>query len=215
MKNLPYLCSRFYEPSAALAELVDAPDLGSGEEIRVGSSPICRTFHSLNIIVHNHRFLILISVFVALLTASCKDKVEQHFTPQIRLSYFTHPAGDTLALHIDTLRGCYVTDTMAVGDTVKFAFAGMTLANNLQAVQLNWDSTALALSVDLSSEVKNVLLENSDTLKAQLFFPEGYNYIAFPVTFITKKESESMLNFTLSSDSKYSPANLQIQCIVK
>ena len=45
-KNV-YLCTRVYgvkHPASALvAELVDAPDLGSGGSGRVGSSPIRRT----------------------------------------------------------------------------------------------------------------------------------------------------------------------------
>ena len=45
-KNM-YLCTRVYgvyHPASALvAELVDAPDLGSGGSGRVGSSPIRRT----------------------------------------------------------------------------------------------------------------------------------------------------------------------------
>ena len=36
---------------AALAELVDAPDLGSGNESCVGSSPICRTGYENSIFV--------------------------------------------------------------------------------------------------------------------------------------------------------------------
>ena len=41
-------CSRF-TISAALAELVDAPDLGSGSSQSVGSSPICRTYEKVHI----------------------------------------------------------------------------------------------------------------------------------------------------------------------
>ena len=49
MNNISYLCTRVYgvkHPASALvAELVDAPDLGSGGSGRVGSSPIRRTKH--------------------------------------------------------------------------------------------------------------------------------------------------------------------------
>ena len=44
MLFLLYLCSRFQKsPHAALAELVDALDLGSSFERSEGSSPLCRT----------------------------------------------------------------------------------------------------------------------------------------------------------------------------
>ena len=50
MKNNSYLCSRFgsdspntERSSALVAELVDAPDLGSGVLRRAGSSPVRRT----------------------------------------------------------------------------------------------------------------------------------------------------------------------------
>ena len=50
MNNISYLCTRVYgvkHPASALvAELVDAPDLGSGGSGRVGSSPIRRTKQS-------------------------------------------------------------------------------------------------------------------------------------------------------------------------
>ena len=45
-KNSSTFARRFEKnalPRAALAELVDAPDLGSGSSQSVGSSPICRT----------------------------------------------------------------------------------------------------------------------------------------------------------------------------
>ena len=44
VRFLLYLCSRFQKsPHAALAELVDALDLGSSFERSEGSSPLCRT----------------------------------------------------------------------------------------------------------------------------------------------------------------------------
>ena len=50
MKYYSYLCSRFGSESpntersyALVAELVDAPDLGSGVSRRAGSSPVRRT----------------------------------------------------------------------------------------------------------------------------------------------------------------------------
>ena len=50
MKNYSYLCTRFRPDGtmtersfAPVAELVDAPDLGSGVSRRAGSSPVRRT----------------------------------------------------------------------------------------------------------------------------------------------------------------------------
>ena len=47
MNNISYLCTHVYGVQhatlALVAELVDAPDLGSGGSGRVGSSPIRRT----------------------------------------------------------------------------------------------------------------------------------------------------------------------------
>ena len=52
MKNYSYLCNRFghfaqkkERSFAPVAELVDAPDLGSGVSRRAGSSPVRRTNH--------------------------------------------------------------------------------------------------------------------------------------------------------------------------
>ena len=60
MKSFVYLCSQEARPmklarhfrrenDAPVAELVDAPDLGSGVSRRAGSSPVRRTFHRINI----------------------------------------------------------------------------------------------------------------------------------------------------------------------
>ena len=56
MKNYSYLCNRFGHLApkkersfAPVAELVDAPDLGSGVSRRAGSSPVRRTFYRINI----------------------------------------------------------------------------------------------------------------------------------------------------------------------
>ena len=52
MNNISYLCTHVYGVQhatlALVAELVDAPDLGSGGLGRVGSSPIRRTKESRN-----------------------------------------------------------------------------------------------------------------------------------------------------------------------
>ncbi len=52
MRNYSYLCTRFRPKGtmtersfAPVAELVDAPDLGSGVSRRAGSSPVRRTRH--------------------------------------------------------------------------------------------------------------------------------------------------------------------------
>ena len=52
MRNYSYLCTRFRlngtmteRSFAPVAELVDAPDLGSGVSRRAGSSPVRRTNH--------------------------------------------------------------------------------------------------------------------------------------------------------------------------
>ena len=70
MKNYSYLCNRFghYVPKtersfAPVAELVDAPDLGSGVSRRAGSSPVRRTRHKRkakngSLTYHNHAILI-------------------------------------------------------------------------------------------------------------------------------------------------------------
>ena len=145
---------------------------------------------------------------------SCLDKTVSQHTPQIRLSYFILSGGDTLNVAMDTTTGVYATDTFFVGDTLRFAFAGLTLSNNLKGVDIKWDSTALNLTFGPWNDIAGILLPESDTLACHLLFPEGYNYVAFPVTCIAKKESASLLGLTLSSDSEFSPAKLEILCNV-
>ena len=49
MKSFMYLCTLNNKNHAPVAELVDAPDLGSGVSQRAGSSPVRRTFSRINI----------------------------------------------------------------------------------------------------------------------------------------------------------------------
>ena len=71
MRNYSYLCTRFRPDGtmtersfAPVAELVDAPDLGSGVSRRAGSSPVrrtmgkngCSTYHKRAILIENCSF---------------------------------------------------------------------------------------------------------------------------------------------------------------
>lgn len=157
---------------------------------------------------------IFLFLLISICMVSCLDKNQSHYTPQIRLSYFVKTTGDTLKVVPNEEKGIYVTDTIVVGDTVNFAFAGSTVTNNLQAVQIDWDNAALDLTIGPLGKMASVLLETSDSVAGKLYFPEGYNYVAFPVSYIARQESASSLKFTLSSDSKFSPGVLEVQCPV-
>ena len=51
------------KPCAGMAELADAPDLGSGEAIRAGSTPVTRTKKKRQFSTEDCRFFLFFSLF--------------------------------------------------------------------------------------------------------------------------------------------------------
>ena len=113
------------------------------------------------------KLFVLISVLVvALAMTSCLNSVSSDHTPEIRCSYlYVNPilnsdtivgAKDTLRLTYDDKDNSFVTDTLALGDTLMFSAAYYTVSNNLIAVKIVWDSTETALWYPLNAKIEEV-----------------------------------------------------------
>lgn len=166
------------------------------------------------------KWFVLISVLVvALAMTSCLGEVESHYTPRIYSSaFYVNPimqgdslkgAKDTLLLKYNTEDDSYVTDTLALGDTVMFASSFYTVSNNLVSVKLDWDTTKMALWYSLNDAILKVLTDRSDVAAGCLYFNPGYNNVAFPVYFSPQVEGKSAVTLTVESDSKYPTTSIR------
>ena len=116
-------------------------------------------------------FPLSIIAIVSLMT-SCLSNWESNDTPRIATSMFlVNPvmqgdsvaeAKDTMLIRYDMEDDSYITDTLALGDTILFASSFYSVSNNLVAIKMKWDSTETALWYSLSEATQKVLTEQSD-----------------------------------------------------
>lgn len=165
------------------------------------------------------KLFVLISVLVvALAMTSCLDNVHSDYTPEIMCSYlYVNPilnsdtivgAKDTLRLTYDVKDNSFVTDTLALGDTLMFSAAYYTRSNNLIAVKIAWDSTETALWYPLT-KIEEALTDRSDVAAGQLYFNPGCNLVAFPIYVSPKQVGKTAFSLTVESDSKFPTASLK------
>ena len=223
MHFLLYLCSRFH---AALAELVDALDLGSSFERSEGSSPLCRTSgRKTRFLYHlffnsmKKSFLLLFVVFATFMT-SCSGWLtgKSDHSPEIYSSlFFVNPvfngdsligAQDTIAVVNDPTDDSYeLTDTIYIGDTVVFANTYYAYENDLVAVQISWDSLRMNLWYNLSEDIQKVLTSSSDVERGRLYFQPGYNRVSFPIYFTPIQKGGMTIKLAVESTSEAYPIN--------
>ena len=193
---------------AALAELVDAPDLGSG-------SHECRFESYMPHFMKKITYCLVCLVLVGL--ASCGSN-QQDYTPYVTTSsFYLNPiysgdtiiaAQDTLSLHIQDDH--YVLDTISVTDTLVFMVGFGSYANNLTATLITFDTTQLNMSSKIPEEVRKILLPTSDIRNLQLYLNSGYNFLALPMGYRPLKSGTHRVTFTVESDSEFSPRSLVI-----
>lgn len=146
---------------------------------------------------------------LALTMTACLDKAESHYTPRIVHSPFVRNSADTLSMHFDNTGRC-ILDTISTGDTVRFVAGYASLGNNLLTVKATWDKQYCTLLMEPPTEVKEVMLDSSDTLACIINLPIGYNYIATPYIYVAQKAGSPVVTFTAISDSKFSPGEVSI-----
>lgn len=197
------------ECDAALAELVDAPDLGSG-------SHECR-FES-----YMPHFMKRITYFFACFgligLTSCHTN-QQDFVPYITTSsFYLNPiySGDTIIGAQDTFQlkkvdDCYMLDTISLTDTVVFMVGFGSYANNLTATRVTFDTTQLNMSSKIPQEIRDILLPASDIRNLQLFLNSGYNFLAMPLGYRPLQSGTHQFVFTVESDSEFSPRSVVVK----
>ena len=154
----------------------------------------------------NYILLTLLSIILV----GCLDKTTSNYTPRIANSVFIHNNKDTLLLHVNSDGSQIVLDTISVGDTVNVVAAYTSVGNNLTSAQVAWDSTYMNLKLKLFDDVREVMLETSDSLHGIINLPVGYYYLTLPIEFRALKAGSPNLTFTVESDSKFSPVTRTI-----
>lgn len=156
--------------------------------------------------------VILIAAIFAAFFSSCALKDNSQYTPSILTSYFflnPHDStpDDTLHLHLNNDR--YIADTITVNDTVIFAVGINSYTNNLTAFSIDFDTTALWLSiVNADSLTRGLDMSKTDIAKCKLVFLPGFNYASFPIHYGAKKTGIFDIEMKVESDSEFSPATL-------
>jgi hypothetical protein len=152
---------------------------------------------------------------VALCLVSCSENDEPQYTPQISVSHLivwhedAEQAHDTLKVY--STNDGYVTDTISVGDTVRFAVACDALTNQLKSLETQTDANVLAFTIFLTSQHNQALEATSDAEKGLLYFKPGYRYAAFEMQYVAQKSGSANVSFTVSTTSKFSPATLSFR----
>lgn len=159
-------------------------------------------------------FFLAISLLMSLFMCSCLDGAKSDFTPQIMTSIFLRNGQDTLRLKSDST-GIYTLDTLAVGDSVRYAIRCETYSNDLLSVSLKQEGTSVKNEVVADNVLASVILPSSNVESCKLDFINGLNGIQFPMLMTAQAEGSAVMTFTVESDSKFSPANIQFRVAVK
>lgn len=159
---------------------------------------------------------LFIASVLALAMVSCKTKAE--YTPYISLSAFLlNPeykndsivgCEDTVMVAYDASMGCYVLDTVSVSDTVVFVAGFGSRGNDLLSATITADTMAMAFRYKLNDDIHAALQPSSSEKDMKLYFNSGYNFVCFPMSYIPKKQGAHKVTFTVTSDSKFSPATV-------
>ena len=155
---------------AALAELVDAPDLGSGSERSESSSLLCRTTMKRSVL------FFLSFALVALMTVSCN--MDSVISPGVQYSsylYRTSADGvqDTITLN----------DSLQVGDTVRFPMVLNGYYDYITSFVATTDTSKVHVSMMWDDAYKSYLTEIADPDNGILAFKPDQVY-AFVTTLV-------------------------------
>lgn len=152
---------------------------------------------------------------VALGLASCSKVDEPQYSPQISVSHLIvwH---ENAELPHDTLKvfstsDGYVTDSISVGDTVRFAVACDAITNQLTAFETTIDANVLAFTLFLTTQHMQALEATSDAEKGLLYFKPGYRYAAFEMQYVAQKSGSANVSFKVSTTSEFSPSTLSFR----
>lgn len=152
------------------------------------------------------RFYFLLFAAMMLLPG-CKSLFEsnENYTPSVIITPFITSSGDTLTYHYNYTDKKYNSDTITLGDTIRFGVVFQSFANNLVESNINWEESNLSLSYSTDSiypALKNYTAEN----KLHFYYKGeaeggGYNGVGLVITMVPIKAGKSEMTFFVQSDA--------------
>ena len=167
-------------------------------------------------------FFLLLTAVVGL--CACDWESSSQFTPTITPSYLICHHADTTStgavLPPDTMSvrlkdDNYILDTIHTHDTVRFSILLRSYENNLTGFSIEYDSTALAFTIDSIQAIQHALDSTSIPTQCQLKFAPGYVVAVFPVHYVPQKTGTYDYKLTVTSESKYSPTSYTLRQTVE
>ncbi len=158
---------------------------------------------------------LLFFAVILLLMTGCLSEGKSEYTPSISCRSIVTTAGDTLRLSAPDDVDYYLLDTMQVGDTAQLIFLFISYENDLVSTRIKADNKYAKLEMQLTDEIRNAMLETSDTLNGIINFKPGYGAVQFLSNYIALEEGTPSLYVGVHSDSKYSPTNFEIRTPIR
>lgn len=154
---------------------------------------------------------LIFALCTATVLTSCLLESNNQYAPTIACGNIINNHGDTLKLRTDDKNDYYWLDTMHVGDTAQFVFFFTGYENDLVSTEIGTDAYYTKLDMLLVNEIRDIMLETSDTTRGLLNFKPGYNAVQFASHYIALKEGTPSMFVSVHTDSKFSPTEFEIR----
>ena len=191
---------------AALAELVDAPDLGSGSERSESSSLLCRTTDSVRLFlirtIMKRKLLLSLTVFVlSLLLASCDTKAV--ISPSVQVSSWLYRTSIEGVQDTITLR-----DSLSVGDTVRMPVILNGYYDYLTSFVASADTAKVNLWFAWDDEFNSCLMPNAAPEHGVLVFKADSVYACVTtLVYVPTQSGTHRIDMSLNSSAELNYSN--------
>jgi hypothetical protein len=160
---------------------------------------------------HRILYFLLLAAIVPLVLTSCEGSAAS--TPELYASsrlVRTTPSGAR-----DTI---LISDTLHVGDTLRWYLLADGRFNTLQSFQATCDTSVFSMAMEVDTSDSTVFAKETDLSKAKLVFMPGKVYACSVwLRFIPRKAGTQEIELSIASDAgeKYSPRSWTYTSTVK
>ena len=128
-------------------------------------------------------FLILF-VCVVLIFSACKVDMEQyHSSPKIGIAAGVLP-NKTISIYYNTETGMALTDTVQLGDTVRFLFKLNAFGFQLIHFHIEKPESYALIDVLSPDSISKIVSSNSSLPELNFYFLNNISYLAMPINYI-------------------------------
>ncbi len=151
----------------------------------------------------------IIILLVATLSSCLNGKYET--TPVILIDplIFVN-ADDTIGIVYNTTEAKYSTDTMLLGDTMFITVGFDAVGNNITSGQIKYQSEYAELTVMGAPDLGDDFIPAITDGAYDFTMATGYRGIFLMFRYIPKKTGTALLEFSIRSDSEFSPASFSL-----